>query len=71
MKFKVKAKKHLGQHFLTDKNICQKIAQQFQGFQGCNKVLEGGPGMGALTEYLLERKESEVHVMEIDRDSIA
>ncbi len=71
MKFKVKAKKHLGQHFLTDKNICQKIAQQFKGFKGCNKVLEVGPGMGALTEYLLERTESEVHVMEIDRDSIA
>lgn len=68
---KVRAKKHLGQHFLTDKNICQKIAQQFKGFKDCNRVLEVGPGMGALTEYLLERKESEVHVMEIDRDSIA
>ena len=68
---KVRAKKHLGQHFLTDKNICQKIAQQFKGYKGCNKVLEIGPGMGALTEFLLERKESEVHVMEIDRDSIA
>jgi len=66
----VKAKKHLGQHFLTDKNICQKIANQFSGHRGCNTVLEIGPGMGALTEFLLEREDSDVHVMEIDRDSI-
>jgi 16S rRNA (adenine1518-N6/adenine1519-N6)-dimethyltransferase len=71
MKYKVKAKKHLGQHFLTDRNICKKIADLFQGFNGCNKVLEIGPGMGALTEFLLEREQSDVYVMEIDRDSIA
>ncbi|MDB0011202.1 16S rRNA (adenine(1518)-N(6)/adenine(1519)-N(6))-dimethyltransferase RsmA [Crocinitomicaceae bacterium] len=67
----VRAKKHLGQHFLTDKNICQKIASQFRAHKDCNTVLEIGPGMGALTEFLLQREESEVHVMEIDRDSIA
>lgn len=67
----VKAKKHLGQHFLTDKNICQKIAQQFKHFQNVKKVLEIGPGMGALTEYLLQDKESEVYVMDIDTESIA
>ena len=67
----VKAKKHLGQHFLTDKNICQKIANQFVAHKGCNTVLEIGPGMGALTEFLLEREGSNVHVMEIDSDSIA
>ena len=66
----VKAKKHLGQHFLTDKNICRKIAQQFQHHQGCKTVLEIGPGMGALTEFLLERTDLDVHVMEIDRDSV-
>jgi 16S rRNA (adenine1518-N6/adenine1519-N6)-dimethyltransferase len=68
---KVRAKKHLGQHFLTDKNICQKIANQFHAHRGCNTVLEIGPGMGALTEFLLQRSESDVHVMEIDWDSIA
>lgn len=66
----VRAKKHLGQHFLTDKNICRKIADQFREHAGCQTVLEIGPGMGALTEFLLERQELDVHVMEIDRDSV-
>lgn len=68
---KVKAKKHLGQHFLTDKNICQKISDQYKSHQNCHRVLEIGPGMGALTEFLMKREELDVYVMEIDRDSIA
>ncbi|MGC6433649.1 MAG: 16S rRNA (adenine(1518)-N(6)/adenine(1519)-N(6))-dimethyltransferase RsmA [Crocinitomicaceae bacterium] len=68
---KVKAKKHLGQHFLTDKNICHKIANQFSSHKECKTVLEIGPGMGALTAFLLEQKELDVHVMEIDTESIA
>jgi len=67
----VKAKKHLGQHFLTDKNICLKIASQYRNHNGCNKVLEIGPGMGALTDFLLQREELDLYVMDIDRDSIA
>lgn len=67
----VKAKKHLGQHFLTDKNICLKIASQYRNHNGCNKVLEIGPGMGALTDFLLKREELDLYVMDIDRDSIA
>lgn len=67
----VRAKKHLGQHFLTDKNICKKIADRYLGYEGCTKVLEIGPGMGALTEFLLQREELDIHVMEIDRDSVA
>jgi 16S rRNA (adenine1518-N6/adenine1519-N6)-dimethyltransferase len=67
----VRAKKHLGQHFLTDKNICQKIAAQYGNFQSCNKVLEIGPGMGAMTEFLLKRGDLDVHVMDIDTESIA
>jgi ribosomal RNA small subunit methyltransferase A len=47
----VKAKKHLGQHFLTDENIAKKIANSLQ-FSGYDKVLEVGPGMGVLTKYL-------------------
>lgn len=66
----VKAKKHLGQHFLTDKNICQKIALQYQKHQGCTTVLEIGPGMGALTTFLLERGDLNVSVIEVDKDSI-
>ncbi len=67
----VAPKKHLGQHFITDKNICAKIANTYQGHQNCKRVLEIGPGMGALTEFLLQKEDAEVHVMEIDRDSIA
>lgn len=66
----VKAKKHLGQHFLTDKNICKKIALQYKNHQGCNKVLEIGPGMGALTEFLIDRGDLDVWVMDIDEESI-
>ncbi len=65
----VKAKKHLGQHFLTDKNICRKIAQQYSRHQNCDRVLEIGPGMGALTSFMLE-DELDVTVMEIDTESI-
>ena len=65
----VKAKKHLGQHFLTDKNICRKIAKQYGRHQECNRVLEIGPGMGALTSFMLE-DELDVTVMEIDTESI-
>lgn len=65
----VRAKKNLGQHFLTDRNICHKIAKQYSSHQGCKKVLEVGPGMGALTEFLLEEG-LDVWVIEIDRDSI-
>lgn len=67
----VRAKKHLGQHFLTDKNICQKIANSYSKFHDCKKVLEIGPGMGALTEFLLKREDLDVHVMDIDTESIA
>lgn len=66
----VKPKKHLGQHFLTDENICCKIANQLTFHNGCNTVLEIGPGMGALTKYLLQFENADVHVMEIDTDSV-
>ncbi|TVZ56410.1 dimethyladenosine transferase [Lutibacter sp. Hel_I_33_5] len=65
----VRAKKHLGQHFLTDENIAKKIADSLTE-NGYDDVLEIGPGMGVLTKYLLQKK-SKVTVMEIDRDSVA
>ncbi|WP_373058616.1 16S rRNA (adenine(1518)-N(6)/adenine(1519)-N(6))-dimethyltransferase RsmA [Zunongwangia sp. H14] len=65
----VKAKKHLGQHFLTDESIAEKIAGTL-GYSGYSKVLEIGPGMGVLTKYLL-KKDAEVHVVEIDTESVA
>ena len=65
---KVKAKKHLGQHFLTDENIAKKIADTLQ-LEGYDLVLEIGPGMGVLTKYLLE-KDIETYVIEIDTESV-
>ncbi|MEQ3690992.1 MAG: 16S rRNA (adenine(1518)-N(6)/adenine(1519)-N(6))-dimethyltransferase RsmA [Flavobacterium sp.] len=64
----VKAKKHLGQHFLTDESIAQKIADSIS-LENYSKVLEIGPGMGVLTKYLLE-KPTETFVIEIDTESV-
>jgi 16S rRNA (adenine1518-N6/adenine1519-N6)-dimethyltransferase len=64
----VKAKKHLGQHFLTDENIARKIVEGLS-FQNYNQVLEVGPGTGVLTKYLLDLP-SETFVAEIDTESI-
>lgn len=66
----VKAKKHLGQHFLKDENICRKIAKEFRGHQQCETILEIGPGMGALTKFLLELPNVDLHLMELDLESI-
>ncbi len=65
----VRAKKHLGQHFLTDESVAQDIAETLS-YKGYNKVLEIGPGMGVLTKYLL-KQDAEVHVIEIDTESVA
>ncbi|MDH7913486.1 16S rRNA (adenine(1518)-N(6)/adenine(1519)-N(6))-dimethyltransferase RsmA [Winogradskyella sp. SYSU M77433] len=64
----VKAKKHLGQHFLKDENIAQKIADTLS-LDGYKDVLEIGPGMGVLTKYLL-KKDITTHVVEIDTESV-
>lgn len=66
----VRAKKHLGQHFLKDKGVSRKIAQQFKHHRDCKVALEIGPGMGALTEFLLEDPETELWVMDVDKESI-
>ena len=65
----VRAKKHLGQHFLKDENVAEKIAETLS-YEGYDHVLEIGPGMGVLTKYLLQ-KETDVHVIEIDTESVA
>jgi 16S rRNA (adenine1518-N6/adenine1519-N6)-dimethyltransferase len=65
---KVRAKKHLGQHFLNDLNIAQKIADALS-YDSYDKVLEIGPGMGVLTQYLLE-KPTATYVIEIDVESV-
>ena len=65
----VRAKKHLGQHFLNDEDTAKNIANSLSGV-GYDTVLEIGPGMGVLTKYLLE-SEAQINVIEIDRDSVA
>jgi len=65
----VRAKKHLGQHFLHDETIAEKIGDTLT-LQGYKNVLEIGPGTGVLTKYLLQ-KPVNLMAMEIDRDSIA
>ena len=65
----VKAKKNLGQHFLNDKNIAQKIVESLQA-ENIKNVLEIGPGMGVLTRFLLQNKAYETSVVEIDRESV-
>lgn len=64
----VKAKKHLGQHFLTDENIAAKIAESLS-YSGYENVLEVGPGMGVLTKYIL-KKPVKTWLAEIDTESI-
>lgn len=86
----VRAKKSLGQHFLTDLSIAQRIADSLTapvapgdstGDTGSNTssgkdgagltdVLEVGPGMGVLTQFLLQRSELNLKMVEIDRESV-
>ena len=65
----VKAKKHLGQHFLKDENIAQKIVESLM-LDNYNNILEVGPGTGVLTKYLLETDKN-IFLAEIDQESIA
>lgn len=64
----VRAKKHLGQHFLTDENIAKNIVEGLS-YENYNNVMEVGPGMGVLTKYLLE-KDQNIYLAEIDTESI-
>ena len=64
----VRAKKALGQHFLTDLSIAKRIADTVNDFKGL-PVLEVGPGMGVLTQYLLEEGH-DVTVVELDTESV-
>ncbi len=65
----VRAKKHLGQHFLTDKNIAAKIVESLRPEGKYKQVLEVGPGMGILSDFLLQKTEYEVSLVDIDTES--
>jgi len=65
----VRAKKHLGQHFLTDKNIAAKIVDSLKPAGRYTQVLEVGPGMGILSDFLLQKPEYETSLIDIDEES--
>lgn len=64
----VRAKKHLGQHFLNDENIAEKIVESLSA-SGFENIIEVGPGTGVLTKYLLSKKHH-LFLAEIDTESI-
>ena len=64
----IKAKKHLGQHFLKDESIAKQIAETLS-FDGYRNVIEIGPGTGVLTKYLLQN-EIDLVAMDLDPESI-
>lgn len=74
---KVKAKKALGQHFLTDEHIASEIADTISAANlphnavewGRIPILEVGPGMGVLTKYLMDSGRS-LKAVELDRESV-
>jgi 16S rRNA (adenine1518-N6/adenine1519-N6)-dimethyltransferase len=68
---KVKPKKHLGQHFLRDLDASKRIADLLSGHGNYNTVLEIGPGMGVLTQFILPQTQYQTYVVEIDRESVA
>lgn len=65
----VRAKKHLGQHFLTDKNIALKIVESLRPAGRYQQVLEVGPGMGILSDFLLQKTEFQTWMIDIDTES--
>ncbi len=66
---KVRAKKELGQHFLCDQQIARDIVDALS--EGCApKVVEVGPGMGVLTQFLIQRKDFDFSVIELDSQSV-
>ena len=69
MFMEVRAKKALGQHFLTDQSIAMKIVDSLSRSE-IRDVLEIGPGMGVLTQYLLKRDDLELKLVELDGESV-
>lgn len=65
----IRAKKYLGQHFLTDKNIAGKIVASLQATDQYPQVLEVGPGMGILSDLLLQQTSLQTYLIDIDVES--
>lgn len=66
----VRAKKHLGQHFLKEDGIAQRIAGSLTGHGGYRLVVEVGPGTGALTRHLMADERYDLACYEVDRESV-
>ena len=66
---RVRAKKYLGQHFLKDKKIAAAIVDSLNAGE-CDTVIEVGPGMGVLTQFLVGRNFPSLKVVEIDAESV-
>jgi len=62
-------KKSLGQHFLKDESVCQRIVEALQQKQ-FERLLEVGPGGGALTKYLIQLPNIDFKLVEIDREKV-
>ena len=67
----VRPKKQLGQHFLKDTAIAERIVDSLSQHGGYRHVLEIGPGTGVLTQFLVQRPNYSLTVIEIDRESVA
>ncbi len=67
----VRAKKALGQHFLTDQGVARSIVAALSADSPVRNVLEIGPGMGVLTQYLIRREDLDLKLIEIDAESVA
>lgn len=67
----VRAKKHLGQHFLHDKHIAEKIVSGLPETAYAHDLIEIGPGTGVLTQFILPKKEKGFYGLDLDEESIA
>jgi len=66
----VRAKKHLGQHFLNDENIAKKIVDSLLEVNNGTTVVEIGPGTGVLTKYLAAELKTNFWALVVDRVSV-
>jgi len=66
----VKAKKHLGQHFLHDKKIAERIVNALPDVALTTDLLEIGPGTGVLTDFILKKKPTGFWALDVDEESV-
>src|SRR5262245_10771930 len=69
MKHQVRAKKHLGQHFLNDASIARQIVDALTDIDKTTPVIEVGPGTGVLTQFLMTDV-SDFRAMDVDQESV-